>query len=167
MDMEKFDIEKLRQETAEWAVKYIKSGSGFPWLRDKFNSLCHAMGAEKINPDDIGFEMEDLTKNLKEAPWVAEIAAKSAADRTSEDISRVVEDFICEYWLMRPEEVTTKDVADVLKVADPLSHRHLVAQKVAIDCIHALDKAQLERLDKELDDIVKNPNIGMGKALGR
>ena len=60
---------------------------------------------------------------------------------------------------MRPEEVTTKDVADVLKVADPLSHRHLLAQKVAIDCIHALDNEQLQQLDKVLEDIVKNPKV--------
>ena len=60
---------------------------------------------------------------------------------------------------MQPEEVTTKNVADVLKVANPLSHRHLLAQKVAIDCIHALDKEQLQQLDKVLDEIVKNPNV--------
>jgi hypothetical protein len=42
-----------------------------------------------------------------------------------------------------------------------------VAQKVAIDCIHALDKAQLEKLDKELEGIVRNPNIGLSRGLGR
>ena len=165
--MESNDIDKLRKETADWAVKYIKSGTGFPWLRDKFNALCDAMGAEKINPDDISFELDDLTENLQKAPWVSEIAAKPADSRTAEDISRVVEDFVCQNWLMKPEEVTTKNVADVLKVADPLSHRHLVAQKVAIDCIHALDKAQLEKLDKELEGIVRNPNIGLSRGLGR
>ena len=68
---------------------------------------------------------------------------------------------------MKPEEVTTKNVADILKVADPLSHRHLVAQKVAIDCIHALGKAQLEKLDKELEGIVRNPQIGQSRGFGR
>lgn len=66
---------------------------------------------------------------------------------------------------MPKAEVTSKDVADVLKVADPLSRRHLVAQKVAIDCIHALDKNQLDRLDKELDGIVRNPNIGQSRGV--
>ena len=78
---------------------------------------------------------------------------------SKEDIDRIVNDFICEHWLIQPEEVTTKHVADVLKVANPLSHRHLLVQKVAIDCIHALDKEQLQQLDKVLEDIVKNPKV--------
>ena len=98
---------------------------------------------------------------------MAEVASKSADSRTTEEIDRVVNDFICEYWLMQPEEVTTKNVADVLKVADPLSHRHLVGQKVAIDCIHALDNGQLQRLDEILRDLEKNPNLGQSKGVGR
>ena len=90
---------------------------------------------------------------------MADIAGKPADQRTTEDIDRVVNDFICEYWLMRPEEVTSKHVADVLTVANPLSHRHLLAQKVAIDCIHALNHEQLQQLDKVLDEVVKNPNV--------
>ena len=100
-----------------------------------------------------------MLENLKKAPWVAEIAGKTADNRTTADIDRVVNEFICEYWLMRPEEITTKHVADVLKVANPLSHRHLVGQKVAIDCIHALDKEQLQRLDGVLRDLEMNPKI--------
>lgn len=163
--MGNIDIEKLRQETADWAVKYIKSGSGFPWLRDKFNALCGAMGANEFDPNDIGFELEDISNALKEDPWVTEIAAKGVGKCTSKDIDRIVEDFICKHWVMAKAEVTSKDVADVLKVADPLSRRHLVAQKVAIDCIHALDKTLLDRLDKELDGIVRNPNIGQSRGV--
>lgn len=165
--MESNDIDKLRKETADWAVKYIKSGTGFPWLRDKFNALCDAMGAEKINPKEIRFELEDLTANLKKDPWVIEIAAKPADSRTAEDISRVVKDFICKHWLMKPEEVDSKDVADVLKVADPLSIRNRVAVNVYIHCTNSLDKIQLEKLDKELYDLVRNPNIGLSRGLGR
>lgn len=40
-----------------------------------------------------------------------------------------------------------------------IAHRHLLAQKVAIDCIHALNHDQLQQLDKVLDEIVKNPNV--------
>ena len=71
--MGNIDIEKLRQETADWAVKYIKSGSGFPWLRDKFNALCGAMGANEFDPNDIGFELEDISNALKEKRYEAEI----------------------------------------------------------------------------------------------
>ena len=129
------------------------------WFCDSFNELCEAMHANEFNPDDICFELDDLLENLKKAPWVAEIAGKTADNRTTADIDRVVNEFICEYWLMRPEEITTKPVADVLKVANPLSHRHLVGQKVAIDCIHALDKEQLQRLDGVLRDLEMNPKI--------
>ena len=155
-------IKELKDQTVQYAVEHITGKgmhTGINWLRDSFNEYCEAIGANEFNPDDISFELDDLVDNLKKAPWVAEIAGKPTDQRTAADIDRVVNDFICEHWLMRPEEVTTKDVADVLKVADPLSHRHLVGQKIAIDCIHALDNEQLQQLDKVLDEIVKNPNV--------
>ena len=163
-------IEKLQKQTAQYAVEHITGKgmhTGIAWFRDSFNELCDAMGANEFDPDDIGFELDDLVENLKKAPWVAEIAGKSADQCTTEDIDRVVNDFICEYWLTRPEEVTTKDVADVLKVADPLSKRHLIGQKVAIDCIHALTDAELQRLDGILRDLEKNPGYGKTEGLRR
>ena len=163
-------LKRLQAQTAQYAIEHITGKgmhTGIAWFSDSFNELCEAMGANEFEPDDIGFEMDDLVENLKKAPWVAEIAGKPANSRTTEDISRVVEDFICEYWLMQPEEVTTKDVADVLKVADPLSKRHLIGQKVAIDCIHALNNAELHRLDGILRGLEKNPDYGKSKGLGR
>ena len=163
-------IDQLKEQTAQYAIEHITGKgmhTGIAWFRDSFNELCEAMHANEFNPDDISFELDDLVDNLKKAPWVAEVASKSADSRTTEEIDRVVNDFICEYWLMQPEEVTTKNVADVLKVADPLSHRHLVGQKVAIDCIHALDKEQLQRLDCVLRDLEMNPNLGQSKGVGR
>ena len=161
-------IDQLKEQTAQYAIEHITGKgmhTGIAWFRDSFNELCEAMHANEFNPDDISFELDDLVDNLKKAPWVAEVASKSADSRTTEEIDRVVNDFICEFWLMQPEEVTTKNVADVLKVADPLSHRHLVGQKVAIDCIHALDNGQLQRLDEILRDLEKNPNLGRSKGL--
>lgn len=163
-------IDQLKEQTAQYAIEHITGKgmhTGIAWFRDSFNELCEAMHANEFNPDDISFELDDLVDNLKKAPWVAEVASKSADSRTTEEIDRVVNDFICEYWLMQPEEVTTKNVADVLKVADPLSHRHFVGQKVAIDCIHALDNGQLQRLDEILRDLEKNPNLGQSKGVGR
>ena len=163
-------IDQLKEQTAQYAIEHITGKgmhTGIAWFRDSFNELCEAMHANEFNPDDISFELDDLVDNIKKAPWVAEVASKSADSRTTEEIDRVVNDFICEYWLMQPEEVTTKNVADVLKVADPLSHRHLVGQKVAIDCIHALDNGQLQRLDEILRDLEKNPNLGQSKGVGR
>ena len=163
-------IEQLQAQTAQYAIEHMTGKgmhTGIAWFSDSFNDLCEAMGANEFDPDDIGFEMDDLVENLKKAPWVAEIAGKPANSRTKEDISRVVEDFICEYWLMQPEEVTTEDVADVLKVADPLSKRHLIGQKVAIDCIHALNQEQLHSLDDILRDLEKNPDLGRAKGIRR
>ena len=163
-------IDQLKEQTAQYAIEHITGKgmhTGIAWFRDSFNELCEAMHANEFNPDDISFELDDLVDNLKKAPWVAEIASKSADSRTTEEIDRVVNDFICEYWLMQPEEVTTKNVADVLKVADPLSHRHLVGQKVAIDGIHALDNGQRQRRDEILRDLEKNPNLGQSKGVGR
>ena len=161
-------LKKLQDQTVQYAIEHITGKgmhTGIAWFRDSFNEYCNAIGANEFNPDDISFELDDLVDNLKKAPWVAEIAGKPTDQRTAADIDRVVNDFICEHWLMRPEEVTTKDVADVLKVADPLSHRHLVGQKIAIDCIHALNQEQLQQLDAVLRDLEKNPNLGKTNEL--
>ena len=40
-----------------------------------------------------------------------------------------------------------------------IAHRKILAQKVAIDCIHALNKEQLEQLDKVLDGIAKDITV--------
>ena len=144
------EIDKLRKQTAQYAIEYITGKgmhTGIAWFRDSFNEYCDAIGANEFNPDDLSFEIDDLAEILKKEPWVAEIAGKgSIITLPTEDINLIVNDFICEYWLMRPEEVTSKHVADVLKVADPLSYRHIVGQKVAIDCIHALNREQLHQL---------------------
>ncbi len=151
-------INQLKEKAAQCAIDYIKNGADITILRDSFNMLCDAMGTNDYNPDDLSFEIEDIVNSIKQNPWVIDIAKKNSEQRTWDDIERIVEDLICHHWLMSPEEVTTKNVADILKVADPLSHRHIVAQKVAIDCIHALDHDELERLDKVLWEIEKNPN---------
>lgn len=148
-------IEQLRQETADNAIKYIKTGTGIARLRDSFNELCKAMGIPTPQAPD-NFEREDVINALKEEPWLKDIAAKPADQRTTEDFDRIVNEFYCEHWLMKPEEVTSKDVAQLMNFADPNSHRHIVAQRVAIDCIHALNHEQLQQLDKALDAVAAN-----------
>ena len=78
------------EEVAKYAIRYIKSGIGYPWMRDSFNEYC------------------DMTH------------------------------------------------------ADDREKRHINAQRVAIECIYALDRKQLRRLDKKLEAVVKNPKIGAG-----
>ena len=151
-------IEQLQQETADNAIKYIKRGTGIARLRDSFNELCKAMGIPTPQAPD-NFEREDVINALKEEPWVKDIAGKPADQRTTEDIDRIVNEFYCEHWLMKPEEVTSKDVAQLMDFADPNSHRHIVAQRVAIDCIHALKHEQLQQLDKALDAVAANKTV--------
>ncbi len=151
-------IEKLRQKTADNAIEYIKTGTGIDCLRDSFNELCEAMGIPTPQVPD-NFEREDVINALKEEPWVKDIAAKPADQRTTEEIDRIVNDFYCEHWLMKPEEVTSKDVAQLMDFADPNSHQHIVAQRVAIDCIHALNHEQLQQLDKALDAVAVNKTV--------
>lgn len=43
-----------------------------------------------------------------------------------------------------------------------IAHRKILAQKVAINCIHALNKEQLKRLDKVLDEIAKDISVSNG-----
>lgn len=163
-------IEQLQAQTARYAIEHITGKgmhTGIAWFCDSFNELCEAIRANEFDPDDIEFDLGDLVEDLKEEPWVAEIAAKPEHERTPEDTDRIVNDFVCKYWCMFPSQVTSKDVADILKVANPLSHRHLVGQKVAIDCIHALNQQQLQRLDDILRDIEKNPEYGKTKGIVR
>lgn len=65
------------------------------------------------------FDEEELKFYLIKEPWVMEIANKK--EKTWEDIEEIVERFICEYWMMKPEEVSTWDVAQVLWTAKNLS----------------------------------------------
>mgnify|MGYP006989021787 FL=1 len=165
------EIQNLRERTAQYAIEHItKEGMhrGIAWLRDSFNEYCEAIGANEFNPDDIGFDLEKLTSCLKREPWIAEIARKPETDRTWEDRQRVAQGFIRKYWPYEEKQrITVKDINDVLKVADPLSHRHLLAQKVAIDCIHALDQEQLQQLDEVLDDIARNPEQSQSRLAQR
>ena len=157
-------IDRLKEQTAQYAIEHITGKghhTGIAWLRDSFNELCEAMGIPTPQAPE-NYESEDVINALKEEPWVKDIAAKPADQRTTEDIDRIVNDFYCEHWLMKPEEVTSKEVAQLMDFADPNSHRHIAAQRVAIDCIHALNHEQLQQLDKVLDDVAQNPSENKG-----
>lgn len=163
--MEQNNIEQLKAQTAQYAIEHITGNGmhkGIAWLRDSFNELCEAMGIPTPQEPD-GYDREDIIETLEEEPWVKDIAAKPADIRTQDDTDRIVNDFFCKHWMVRPEEVTSKDVAQLLNFADPYSHRHIVGQKVAIECIHALSHEELQRLDDVLREIEKNPDYGQSK----
>ena len=149
------------KQTVKAAVRYVIISDDISDLRDRFNSLCEEMGADELDTDALAFDIHELVENIqKESPWIRNIAAKSEYKRTWQDIDYVVDEFICKYWLMNKEEVTTKMVADVLKVADPLSRRHIVALRVVIESISELQtKEQLGKLDRIMDWLAMNPKL--------
>ena len=159
--MTQTDIEQLKAQTAQYAIEHItgkRMPKGIVWLRDSFNKQCEAMGIPTPYEPN-GYDREDIIETLEEEPWVKDIAAKPADIRTQDDTDRIVNDIFCKHWMVRPEEVTSKDVARLLNFADPYSHRHIVGQKVAVGCIHALSHEKQQRLDGILRDIEMNPKI--------
>ena len=149
----------LRQDCVKAALEYIETGH-VQRLRTNFNKLCKAWHADEFDPDELSLDVADIAKRIKEEPDIKHIAAMPAAKRNSLQIEWVVEEFIHKYWLIPLEEITTKMVADVLLVADPLSRRHIVAQRVVIECIHALHTQQeLKRLDNVMEDLATNPKF--------
>ena len=148
------------QQTVKEAVLYIKEYRPFSLLRTFFNQLCEDWYADEFNPDELSLDINDITRNLALEPWVKDIAAIPEHKRTFEITERVVEEFVCKHWMMSKEEVTTQMVKDVLRVADPLSRRHILAQRVVINCIHDLQsEAQLHRLDSLMDNLATNPKL--------
>ena len=147
------------KQTVKAAVRYVIITDDISDLRDRFNNLCEEMGADELDTDALEFDIHELVENIqKESSWIRNIATKSEYKRTWQDIDYVVDEFICKYWQMNKEEVTTKMVADVLKVADPQSRRHIVAQRVVIESISELQtKEQLGKLDRIMDWLAMNP----------
>ena len=148
------------QETVKAAVDYIAGNGDFSVLRQRFNRLCKDWNADEFNPEDLSLDISDIARHIEDEPWVKEIAATPAPYRTRQMIVRVVEEFIHKYWYIHKEEITTKNVADVLRVADPHSRRHIIAQRVVIDCIHRIQtNGQLRRLDRLMDALATNPRM--------
>ena len=148
------------QQTVKAAVLYLESGAGFADLRKHFNQLCQDWHADEFDPDELSLDVSDIARHIKDEPWLNVIAAVPARERTWQMTERVVEEFIAKYWVIPKEEVTTKNVADVLRVADPLSRRHLLAQRVVIECISELQHMnQLRRLDRLISDLATNPRL--------
>lgn len=154
-------LKDLRMEqTVKAAVKYIESGVRFIDLRKRFNLLCEYWHADEYDPGKLSLDVNDIARHIEDEPWIKDIAALPAHERTKEMHIRVVEDFISKYWFVRKNEISFQDVLDVLRVADPLSRRHILAQRVVIECIHDLKtEAQLRRLDRLMDALATNPRL--------
>ena len=146
------------QQTVEAALAYLKGRGSEGELSKRFNQLCKDWHADAYNPDDLSLDVDDIAMALEDEPWVCNIAAMPDSERTWQMNVRVVEEFIVKYFAMKKEEVTSKNVADVLLVADPLSRRHILAQRVVIECINDVQtKADLRFLDCIMGKLATNP----------
>ena len=148
------------QQTVKAAVYYIENGRYLAELASCFNRLCEDWDADEFDPDGLSLDVNDIARHIEEEPWIRNVAAMPAYKRTWQMNVRVVEEFIAKYWVLSKEEITTQMVADVLRVADPLSRRHILAQRVVIECIHDLKtEEQLRRLDRLMDQLATNPRL--------
>lgn len=150
------------RQTVEGALYYINHGRSHSLfgLTEHFNRLCKDWDADEFDPDDLSLDINEIAILIEKEPWVKNIAAAPAYKRTKQMNDRVVKEFIAKYWVLSKEEITTQMVADVLRVADPLSRRHVLAQRVVIECIHELKKEeQLRRLDSIMDSLATNPRL--------
>ena len=66
------------------------------------------------------YTRHDIRQAMKHDPWIKDIASKPMADLTSEEIQRVVHEFICKHWMQLPFEVFPSDVAEVLETVQRL-----------------------------------------------
>ena len=147
-------------ETVKDAVAFILGSNNFADLREHFNQLCEDWHADEYDPDELSLDVNDIARHIKNEPWVKDIAAMPTHERTWQMNVRIVEEFIAKYWVLSKEEITTQMVADVLRVADPLSHRHILAQRVVIESIHDLKtEYQLRCLDGLMDELAMNPRL--------
>lgn len=148
------------QETVKAAVEYVVSDGTLADLNKHFNLLCKDWHADEFDPDKLSFDVSDIAMCIEDEPWIRDIAAMPAHERTWQMTERVVEEFIVKYFAMRKEDVTSKNVADVLRVADPLSRRHILAQRVVIECIHNIKtENDLRHLDIVMDKLATNPRL--------
>ena len=146
------------QQTVNAAVAYLNGRDSDGELSKRFNQLCKDWHADAYNPEELSLDVDDIAMCIEEEPWIRDIAALPASERTWQMNVRVVEEFVVKYFAMEKEEVTSKNVADVLLVADPLSRRHILAQRVVIECINDVQtKADLRFLDCIMGKLATNP----------
>jgi len=156
-------VEKLRKQTIQYGLEHITGKgmhTGITWVRESFNEFCEVMGSDVYHGKDIRFDIDELQENLKHEPWVSAIASKKRYYLTGDDVKKVVNDFIKKYW--PGDDITNKDISDVLMVANPLTYRQLVAQEITSGSIHTLPSRELYFISDFLKDIALEPNQARG-----
>lgn len=148
-----------RNQAVDWAVKYIESGTGFLWLRDAFNAYCEEKASIELNPENLSFDIEETRRFLRQETWIKKITGKGANKITWKDFEDIVSEFLCKYYHTSPEEITSKEVKDILMIADGRIIRGHARVDIMASCHRYLDLQQLERLEKVLQRLVEKPDL--------
>lgn len=148
-----------KNHAVDWAIKYIESGTGFLWLRDAFNAYCEEKATIELNPDNLSFDIEETRRYLEKETWVKRITAKGAKKITWKDCEDIVREFLCKYYHTNPEEITSKEVRNILMIADSRIIRGHARAEIVASCHKHLDLQQLERLETVLQRLVEKPEL--------
>ena len=97
------------------------------------------------------YEGSDIRAALHNDILVKHIAAKPRNCVERGETDYIVRQFFAKNWMMKPEEVRSNDVAQLLDFADPYSHFRILLQRIVIECIHVLNGKELRDLEYELE----------------
>ncbi len=148
-------MEDTREQTIDWAIKYIISGTGLIWLRDAFNACCKEQ--EEICHVQNNFDIDEVRKYLENEPMIKCVANKKKIDW--EELEIIVEDFICKYFMVNKENVTSKDIYDILIIANKNKIKYEVRNSILDSCQKHLDIVHLQKLEQVLNQIIANPEL--------
>ena len=70
-------MEDTREQTIDWAIKFIISGTGLIWLRDAFNACCKEQEENYYILNNIGDKKDDVRRYLNKEPMIKCIANKN------------------------------------------------------------------------------------------
>lgn len=148
-----------KDQAVDWAIKYIESGTGFLWFRDAFNAYCEEKASIELNPENLSFDIEETRRFLGQETWIKKITGKGANKITWKDFEDIVRESLCKYYHTKPEDITSKEVRDILMIADGRIIRSHARVDIIVSCHRYLDLQQLERLEKVLQRLVEKPDL--------
>ena len=73
------------QQTVNAALAYLKGRGSDGELSKRFNQLCKEWHADAYNPEELSLDVDDIAMCIDEEPWIRDIAALPASERTWQD----------------------------------------------------------------------------------
>lgn len=147
------EVQKLVNEAAIKAVTFIMNrddAEALAIFKMSVVALCKELNiAIPQVPENC--EGPDIRAALHNDILIKHIAAKPRNCMERGEMDYIVRQFFAKNWMMKPEEVKSNDVAQLLDFADPYSHFRILLQRIVIECIHALSGQELRDLEYELE----------------